>query len=546
MDVAKSVPAAILTPDRPPPEDYYQNNCRLLIAYVLRRYRHLLHSEEQSLLQRFMDSSDDGQRLFARLLTRKPLLRLDQIRYAEVTGVHSALEELTDAQLVELNPPVAAQDVLDLLRKAELHAQVNSLPASCRKAQLQQAWLDGRSDTQVRALANRTVSWVRIARREIWDLVQLLYFGHRSHDWSSFVLRDLGRVSYEPVTMNTQQFASRGELMLALKYQDLSDLSRRLDEHSQLATALSEELLPCVTSRLLKRRRARALMRIARWHERSQSWLEAARVYEHVGLHPARERLVRVLHKQGNQQAVEEWLEKLRSAPLCEEEAQFVQRFGQRQAGYQPPTTIIEVDQAETNIEAQALDLLLQPGAWGIHAENTLFRTLTGLMYWPVIFADVPGAFTNPFQSGPNDLFEDDFVAARADRVETLESELADDDVLQAHLHRIVSEKKGRANALVYWPLLDSVSLQELLYAIPADDVRKLCAFMLRNLSQRRAGLPDLFIAYGHNAYELVEVKGPNDQLQPGQRVWFKHLRRLNIPARVVKLKLSARDSRLD
>ncbi len=546
MDVAKSVPAAMLTPDRPPPEDYYQNNCRVLISFVLQRYAQLLNATEQQMLKRFLGLSDDSQRLFARLLTRKPLVRIDQIEYAEVGDLASALEELTVAALIELNPAVAALEVLDLLRKAELHAEVKNLPKSCKKADLQLAWLDGRCDTQVRIRVRKTVSWLRVARREVWDLVQLLYFGSRRHDWSSFVMRDLGMVVYEPVAMHTHQFANRAELQQTLKFQRLGDLSQRLDEHTHLAAALSAELMPTVSDRFLRRRRARALMRIARWHERSQSWSDAAQVYQQVERHPARERLVRVLHKQGDQLAVAGWLEEISRAPLCEEEAQFVERFGRRQAGYQPPTTVIEIDQAEPNIEAQALELLLRPGAWGIHAENTLFKTLTGLIYWPVIFSDIPGAFTNPFQSAPNDLFDDDFVEVRAGLIEALEQRLADDNNLATHLHHIIREKQGRANALVYWPLLDSVSLDDLLEAVPLDDIRKLCAFMLRNLSQRRAGMPDLFIAYGPNTYELVEVKGPNDQLQPGQRVWFKHLQRLGIPARVVKLKLAARGSCFD
>lgn len=540
MDVAKSVPAAMLTPDRPPPEDYYQNNCRVLINFVLQRYAHLLNNTEQHMLEQFLRLSDDGQRLFARLLTRKPLLRIDQIEYAEVTELAAALEELSTAGLIELNPPVAALEVLDLLRKAELHAEVKNLPGSYRKFDLQLAWLDGWSEAQLRLCAQKSVNWLRVARREVWDLVQLLYFGSRRHDWSSFVMRDLGMVVYEPVAMHTHQFADRAALQQALRFQRLGDLSLRLDEHASLADALTAELIPVVTDRFLRRRRARTLMRIARWHERNESWDAAVQIYQQVEQHPARERLVRVLHKQGDQQGVEKWLQTISNAPLCEEEAQFVQRFGRRQAGYQPPTTVIEIDQAEPNIEEQALNLLLTPGAWGVHAENTLFKTLTGLIYWPAIFADIPGAFTNPFQSGPNDLFDDDFVDARAELIERLEQHLADDDHLASHLRTIVAEKQGRANALVYWPLLDSVTLDDLLEAVPLGDIRKLCAYMLRNLAQRRAGLPDLFIAYGKHEYELVEVKGPNDQLQPGQRVWLKHLQRLGIPARVVKLKLAA------
>ena len=102
----------------------------------------------------------------------------------------------------------------------------------------------------------------------------------------------------------------------------------------------------------------------------------------------------------------------------------------------------------------------------------------------------------------------------------------------------MVTTKQGIANALVYWPLLEQVSVEDLVQAIPLDDLRKMCGFLIRHLAQRRAGMPDLLVVYGPNNYELVEVKGPTDQLQPGQRIWFKHLQRMSIPARVVKLRL--------
>ena len=35
----------------------------------------------------------------------------------------------------------------------------------------------------------------------------------------------------------------------------------------------------------------------------------------------------------------------------------------------------------------------------------------------------------------------------------------------------------------------------------------------------------------------MVEVKGPGDQLQPGQRAWLEVLDQLGLPARVLNLK---------
>ena len=45
---------------------------------------------------------------------------------------------------------------------------------------------------------------------------------------------------------------------------------------------------------------------------------------------------------------------------------------------------------------------------------------------------------------------------------------------------------------------------------------------------------------YGPGSFEFVEVKGPTDQLQPGQRIWFEALEHLELPARVLKFRACA------
>lgn len=534
------MPAAMLTPDRPPPEDYYQNNCLSLFGFVLQHYAMLLDDHTAAALQVYLNLSDDAQRLFARLLTRKPIVRLDSLHYAEVDDLTGALEALVEANLICINAARPADQLLALLRKAELMALDDTLPGRLRKVEMIAAWLSRYSDAQIRDRVARLSAWVSIAEPQTWQLVQLLYFGDSEHDWSSFVVRDLGMVDYEPVAMRSKRYADRQALEQDLHYRHLSHLSHRITEHPGLSAELVSQLWGNVNDRLIEARRARALLRIGQWHERIGDSATAVSAYQQAAAHPARERIVRTLHKQGDEQSAARWLQTIREAPLSEEEAQFAERFGKRQAGYQPPTTTIDIAAARDDIEAQAMELILEPGMWGAHVENSLVRTLTGLVYWRAIFADIPGAFTNPFQFGPNDLYSSDFCAPRARIMAEIESELGDDAALRAHLLAIAAEKQNIANSLVNWSLLRHIALSDFLDAMPMAHVRTLTQFMIRHLNQCRKGLPDLFIAKGPGQYEFVEVKGPNDQLQPGQRVWFKHFDRLGIPARVVKLRLKS------
>ena len=45
--------------------------------------------------------------------------------------------------------------------------------------------------------------------------------------------------------------------------------------------------------------------------------------------------------------------------------------------------------------------------------------TIFALLFWDIIFADVPGAFETPHQTAPLDLAEDSFYRARRRAIET-------------------------------------------------------------------------------------------------------------------------------
>ncbi|KAK1221684.1 hypothetical protein PQX77_015514 [Marasmius sp. AFHP31] len=50
-----------------------------------------------------------------------------------------------------------------------------------------------------------------------------------------------------------------------------------------------------------------------------------------------------------------------------------------------------------------------------LHSETSILTTIFALLFWDIIFADVPGAFEAKFQAGPLDLVEDSFYHARQD-----------------------------------------------------------------------------------------------------------------------------------
>ena len=134
-----------------------------------------------------------------------------------------------------------------------------------------------------------------------------------------------------------------------------------------------------------------------------------------------------------------------------------------------------------------------------------------------------------------------DFALRRAHLLDEVEAyhRAVTREALHAILLERYAQKSGTACALINWHVLETMALPRVLAHMPMQHLLGVCALLIRNLSELRRGLPDLFVVDAQGRYELVEVKGPNDQLQPGQRVWFRHFERLGIPARVIKLRLA-------
>jgi hypothetical protein len=283
--------------------------------------------------------------------------------------------------------------------------------------------------------------------------------------------------------------------------------------------------------------RQRSLLRVGKWCEQHQALEHALQAYALAHIPPARERRVRIHHKLEQREQAQALLQHIGEQPLSATEKIFSQRFGRR-GQTAPPTTLWHIEETPEYVEGHVLETLIEEGGWGIHCENALVKTLTGLIYWQAIFAPLPGAFTNPFQLAPHDLMQHGFAQQRDALLKAIEKNTATDEGLMTQMQAIAEAKQGIANPLVSWGLLQSVGLDDWLEAVPLKWIRQLSHFLIRNLGDYRRGFPDLFIAHADGSAEFVEVKGPTDQLQPQQRAWFQTFAALNIDARVIKLKL--------
>lgn len=537
-------PVVRLQPQRSPPAHYYADNLLAIVETVLRRYGDILNESERGFGERIAALSTDGQRLLARLIGRSPaLLREDRLNYSEVGDLQAALSELDDSTLIERCPAVAAEAILKLLTVPELRRlfwDVRLQAAS--KAEYIDRILAVSPAAICAWRVRRVCRWLALRDVEHWALYRLLFFGDRQQDLTTFVMRDLGLTRFEavPLCKETRQFPDRATLDRYLDLLGAQDQVAALgarpsvEDHGEELAALINFLWQPLANRLLERRRSRTLNRLGRNLERAGALDIALTCYRRSTLAPARERRMRILHRLGDGIGVDALRGEIQGEPQDLLEADFARRFGRRTCRPSVPVSEVALtnELAATPVEEHALQLLTTAGGTGWHLENNLPMALFALAYWEWLFAPLPGAFVNAFQTGPVDLFWPDFFQARADRCR---DPLA--GALKPRLRAAICEKAHIANRLFNWRRFTPAIGHAIVEAIPEPDLRALLAIVREDLPGRRSGFPDLTLLHGDGRYEFVEVKGPGDQLQIHQRLWIQALRQHGLPVRVLRLR---------
>ena len=548
-------PSVRLDPRRPPPAGYYAANLLTVIETVLDRYGDILTDEERDFGLRVMALSAQGQRLLARLLgrasARDGAIREDSLDYAEVEDLSEALAELAACGLVERCPSMPAGAVVGLLTRPEMQRVFWDVDGARNgtKADHLERILAVNPPVFCRWRVRRLVGWLRFAESAFLDLYRLLFFGDRSQDLTTFVLRDLGVHRYEPVNLSreTRQFPDRETLRrfldLAAADDDIRTLfpMRAVDEpldQAVRATAIADlvqRLWGPHDNRMLERRRSRALNRLGRSLEREGDFDEALACYARSTLAPARERRMRILRRLGDGDGVERLRAEVLESPWAALEADFARRFARPFRRRAAPVEDLVLTGSAAGIEVQALAHLVADGGVGWHLENHLPMGVFALAYWSWLFAPLPGAFVNAFQTGPADLYWPDFFKSRE---AICENPL--DGALKPRLEATARAKAGIANRLFSWHRYTPEVAQAVTANIPEPDLRALVEIVREDLAGSRSGFPDLTVIYGPGRYEFVEVKGPGDQLQIHQRLWIEALERRGLPVRVLRYRRPA------
>ncbi len=388
---------------------------------------------------------------------------------------------------------------------------------------------------------------------EFIQLFKLLFFGNTTQDLSAFILEDIGVLRYEPYQIRDEDrwFNDRKlvEGYLSISNQSevlwLASENRESEIVDQVGTKLQSEDFHLD----LNRKKEKLFIRIGQYYEKQGQLEEALFYYSLTSISLAKERRIRILAKSGKfKEAIIELVE-LESSDVDENTKDFVRIFKpklNKQLGLAAQvvkresfieTTIELKRNINQKIEIQVMNYYQELNYEGFYTENLIWTALFGLVFWDIQFMPLKGVFFNPFQRGPADLFSPDFKTLRENQILEKLREIGNND-WEAKVLNTYDDKYLTANYLVPWKRISRMQIKTLINKVPAEDIRSILTRMAGNLSDFTSGFPDLVIFYPQsNTYQLIEVKGPGDQLRPNQKRWLRYFEKNKIPYSVVRVK---------
>ncbi len=533
------------------PDFYYHDHFNEMLAFVGRHYPHALAAEHEAFIGDFRHLGIAAQRLYIRLANRRGrVFDVDKLHYPEIAPLNKALQDLRTADWIGAPAADDYPHLLACLTKGQLHVAACTCLAgvsrSLKKAELLDMLLNNvRPDTFLNAI---DVARLIVQRRAgTLGYLLYLYFGETQDRLEKFAMRDLGLVrthaagdSFEP------RFHNREDALQAWYF------ATRLDQSKSASSAQWDALTneaagwPEPSCSVAAELRSRLAHRLARHLEDTGREENAVLMYERGNSSACDERLIRLLLRIGQRDAAQQQLERCIAMPRSEEERLFATDLLQRKFGSKRTTPVtdalresetVEIDESQSgSAENAALAHFARHGVAGFRAENSLWRTLFGLLFWEELFGSQSATLHSPFEAMPASLHNGSFYDGNKDRIQARLATLWQPAAVKRRMLQTVTREYGRHNGIFRWHRAMTDSPFALLDAADPHALATMLERMCQNYRDMRAGFPDLLLIDA-NGCRFVEIKADGDQLRRNQLLRLEQLREAGFRADIVRVR---------
>jgi DNA polymerase III subunit epsilon len=531
---------------KPPilPIYYYHDHFVEMLAFVRKTYGPVLTSEHENFIARFLNLSKDAQCLLIRMVNRRgAIFNRALFRYAEISDVERAADDLMacgQARRLEAVDYDAFVMCLpkDVLLKGAKDAGRTDVRASWAKAKLIEYFL-AQVPFEVAAEHCGAAGFIALHETRPLEFLLYLYFGKTERDLKNFALRDLGVLRTNKETSFQARFADGDEARACFHY------SRLLDRLEVKSAAIHQEAVseifggpPC-PSDYAADLRSRAACLTGQFFEKKGDKELAVQLYRAGTSAECNERLARLLYAIGRKIDAEKLLRRMIDDPASDGEHVFAtdfyaRKFGGRRTGsctelLRAGVTLTVDDTYRGNPEAGVAGVMRRRGYRVFFAENTLWHTLFGLLFWDELFES--GQLHSSFDWLPQCLKDRSFVRLFDARIgEKLEAVRSGGAL--ALLLRTIAAKWGRANGVFAWDHVDVDALRLLLSGASEAGLATILRAMCEDFREMRDGFPDLMLAKD-DGVSFLEIKAEGDAIRRNQLTRLRQLGNAGIRAEI-------------
>lgn len=526
------------------PAYYYLDHFVEMLEFVQKTYGSILTDEHLAFVARFHGLSKDAQCLLIRMVNRRgAIFNRSLFNYPEIVDVDRAASDL-----IEVGHARG-------LGESDYTAFVTCLPKDVLVTGAQAA---GRGDARKSWSKPKFVAYyleqipfavaaqhcgagkfIALDGTRPIEFLLYLYFGKTEVDLRNFALRDLGILRTNQETSFSARFTDGDEALASFHYSQILD---RLEVKSDaIYRQAAADILagPLCGTEYAADLRGRAAHQAGLFFEKAGEGELARQLYRAGGSPECDERLVRLLYNEGDRAAAEELLQRMIDDPASDGEHLFAtdfyaRKFGGRRTGLctellRSGRAITVDDTHRGNPEAGVASVLRREGAKVYFAENVLWHTLFGLLFWDELFESTQ--LPSGFDWVPHCLRDRSFYRLFASAIEAKLEAVGSGQAFPAIL-RTVAARWGRPNGIFAWDHVQVEALRALIEGTDPAGIARIVRAMCDDFRGMRDGFPDLMVVRDGKA-SFIEIKAEGDVIRRNQLTRLRQLGAAGIAAEI-------------
>ena len=517
------------------PTFYYLQHFKEFLDYFAGEHKALLNAKAQDFIQTFYGADKSEQAMIARLASRKhAVIAIKTLLYDEIKNPNEVLERLRTCGLISSASNASNTMLVTALAKAELFEILEILQIPLPKTSIKQAELHDYFCNQIDDRNKSKISALPYVVRQFDSTLKFLlfiYFGHLNGKLNQFSMRDLGilRTRADAVT-GEAKFENAMDAQSAFYYACL----RESISNKTVLEPPALNALPSVSSAHASQIKSKCLYELGRYFLQSnrqyslEAWLAS-------NTDTAIESWIREKYKDGAKTDVANKLLSIIENGASESLLYFAEDFYARK--YNKKRTSLLTDMLRDATHTLSIDSrynqMVEQGVIAYYSrnnikafrtENQLWKSLFGLVFWPILYEQESANLSNEFERMPPSLKTNQFYHEHTNSIENALAALQTHNGLYQLLVKHAARYYGKTNSIFMWRKNLLEHLQILVMHTPIEQLVGYLHTMTKDYASLKDGYPDIMLL-DNGALRFEEIKATGDSLRRNQLVTLQKLK---------------------